>query len=1122
MKTFKHLFNKSTLFILGSYFFGNLLQAQTTYTWNVTSGDFLTPSSWSPSRNTPAVNDVLVFDGNVQSNPIVNNIRTQQIGRLRIINSANVNFSSAIPDTGLGYITSYNQGNYYPEILGTNTAFVTQLKKYDEIVDSSFVALQLFGEIDEVINDSNILLNGILRNVVNDISYYIIPKLIIKQMSTSVPGLEISSGSKLQLNSLKPKINVLLDNGVFASISGVLSFNENSSSITPGDYMSKLTSKDSLAIRVRSGGKVIINSNLNGYIFGSIGIENTSVFDSNAIFEQNGGTQQNYMYINGIGTYLKSKLKFMTGSNFIFKGWNTQINGGSWGNFIYQSNMSGHIFSINNTTTIENIQVDTGQLTIKMAANGTLNIMGDIIVNSPGSLKIISDVSSSKIIFIGNRVQKIKGNGYLSINSSDSVFFVYNGIQNTIAKDLSPITFILQNKFGLELERNFSSGKGKFFIDTGAINLNSYNLTIGEDSINFGNLKINKGYVTGNGSITKWYPSNKAVTSNLDSTLFPFGTNFQNRNFWVSGNATKAGTITISHNNLLGYTRFTSPFSDSTNTNILNTRQNYHWNISTSNSLKGNNFTIKASGNMDSSFTNLPNIIRITLANSKSPGIALSGTGTVLQPLATRTNLTDSNLNNTFYLGAFSNACISPAPPTASNKTICENTVTNLSSAGIGTLSWYSDSVGGNYLGSGLSFNTPILINTTNYYVQDSTCAASVRTRVTVFVLPKPKIGFTLNNISQCINNNSIVFTDTSSLSQGNINRLWKISNSDSSTNINFIKTFNSVGIYTIQLFVANSLNNNCKDSITKAFNIKPKPKVLTSANATVICQGKSITLYGSGAKNYSWSDGVLDGIAFFPLSNKTYIVIGIDSNNCADTANINIIVNKNPSISATASVNPVCAKQPIILTGNGGETYLWSDGISNGVPFVPIVSKTYLLTALDSKGCSDTATIYVQILPLPNTNITKNKTIITATQTGATYQWLNCNTAKSIIAGATNQSYTASFNGDYAVIVTQNGCSDTSICINVNSVGLTENSNENNFSIFPNPATSKLSVTSETAIKEIYIYDLLGKLVKQMNLVNSKTKETEITIDELSAGIYIIQVVDVIDAKMNSKFIKE
>jgi len=84
------------------------------------------------------------------------------------------------------------------------------------------------------------------------------------------------------------------------------------------------------------------------------------------------------------------------------------------------------------------------------------------------------------------------------------------------------------------------------------------------------------------------------------------------------------------------------------------------------------------------------------------------------------------------------------------------------------------------------------------------------------------------------------------------------------------------------------------------------------------------------------------------------------------------------------------------------------------------------------------------------------------------------------------------------------------------------EITSKNKISIFPNPATTKLTITSETAIKEIYIYDLLGKLVKQMNMENNKTKDTKIAIDELTAGIYIIQVVDVFDAKLSTKFIKE
>lgn len=95
-------------------------------------------------------------------------------------------------------------------------------------------------------------------------------------------------------------------------------------------------------------------------------------------------------------------------------------------------------------------------------------------------------------------------------------------------------------------------------------------------------------------------------------------------------------------------------------------------------------------------------------------------------------------------------------------------------------------------------------------------------------------------------------------------------------------------------------------------------------------------------------------------------------------------------------------------------------------------------------------------------------------------------------------------------------------IVIGDSITSLVEVTTKNKISIYPNPATSKLTVNSETAIKEIYIYDVIGKLVKQLNLENTKTKINEIAIDELSEGIYIIQVVDVFDAKLSSKFIKE
>ncbi len=80
----------------------------------------------------------------------------------------------------------------------------------------------------------------------------------------------------------------------------------------------------------------------------------------------------------------------------------------------------------------------------------------------------------------------------------------------------------------------------------------------------------------------------------------------------------------------------------------------------------------------------------------------------------------------------------------------------------------------------------------------------------------------------------------------------------------------------------------------------------------------------------------------------------------------------------------------------------------------------------------------------------------------------------------------------------------------------------KNKVYIYPNPASTNLTIASEKAIKEIYIYNLLGKLVIQMNIEHTKTQEAEITIDELNTGIYFIEVIDVFDSKWSYKFIKE
>lgn len=91
----------------------------------------------------------------------------------------------------------------------------------------------------------------------------------------------------------------------------------------------------------------------------------------------------------------------------------------------------------------------------------------------------------------------------------------------------------------------------------------------------------------------------------------------------------------------------------------------------------------------------------------------------------------------------------------------------------------------------------------------------------------------------------------------------------------------NAVGIYTF--FATNS--NSCATSPAVAINVtvNPTPTVLTSANPTLVCMGRSATITATGANSYSWNTGsILQSVVVFPtIGNSTYTVVGTNTSGC-------------------------------------------------------------------------------------------------------------------------------------------------------------------------------------------------------------------------------------------------
>ena len=172
---------------------------------------------------------------------------------------------------------------------------------------------------------------------------------------------------------------------------------------------------------------------------------------------------------------------------------------------------------------------------------------------------------------------------------------------------------------------------------------------------------------------------------------------------------------------------------------------------------------------------------------------------------------------------------------------------------------------------------------------------------------------------------------------------------------------------------------NGCQDQDQVTVTVNPLPVVGAGADQTV-CLGASVTLSGTGAVSYSWTNGITNADAFAPgLGIVAYTVTGTDANGCIGTDQVTVTV-------VPAAVSLITSNDP--LTGNPGLTVVFlnesenstvfnwnfgngSTGISNDVDdemqSTYASPGTYTVTLTASNGvCEDESQLTVIVLPFP------------------------------------------------------------------------------------------------------------------------------------------------------------
>ncbi len=138
------------------------------------------------------------------------------------------------------------------------------------------------------------------------------------------------------------------------------------------------------------------------------------------------------------------------------------------------------------------------------------------------------------------------------------------------------------------------------------------------------------------------------------------------------------------------------------------------------------------------------------------------------------------------------------------------------------------------------------------------------------------------------------------------------------------------------------------------------------------------------------------------------------------------------------------------------------------------------------------------------DTSLTVLQPTIIANATNVSYQWVDCNNNFSPIPNETSQSFTALTNGNYAVIFTENGCSQMSSCVNINQVGVIEKIDQH-FNIYPNPCSGKFYIDSQSEF-DIQIFDVAGKLISNQQILKGKNS---VMLDKINNSLYSIILTD-------------
>jgi BspA type Leucine rich repeat region (6 copies)/Secretion system C-terminal sorting domain/SprB repeat/Ig-like domain CHU_C associated len=434
-------------------------------------------------------------------------------------------------------------------------------------------------------------------------------------------------------------------------------------------------------------------------------------------------------------------------------------------------------------------------------------------------------------------------------------------------------------------------------------------------------------------------------------------------------------------------------------------------------------------------------------------------------------------------------------------------------------LNWYNQEIGGNSLNS----NDPATAGTYYVSVNVPPYCESARTVVTLVIEPSPAVP--ILTLATPLQNTSIFLTAVGSCNdisdyyniRGAFNNKGRyFADNSGNYEIYFDGTKWLLNSYILETDIYENTTNtstyyppttgwvalgDCSGSLTLAYKNYEQTFCEGVTVADIVATGTNIEVHDG------FNDNLLPGTDLL-LDDYPYNLYSKSDAGCySSSVLLRVTLNPLPDTPtiAPSDTTTFCAGGSVTLTSSSATGNVWSTGETTESITVS-TSGTYNVAVTNGDCTSATSEgITVTVNPLPTTGVTESLGVLTATQTGATYQWYEC--PSTLLTGETNQTFTPTASGDYKVEVTMGSCTATSACTTVTVTTLSNKGFElnSNFKISPNPATSSVSIeTQKLDNASVEVTDINGRQLFTQKLNNVSNN---INIGNLSSGTYFFKV---------------